>query len=189
MIARLLASSPKTLFNKTRMQEVDESLPRLGYIEPYEGESISHYLGRFRRFKANSLPSAHSLGKLAGLGAILGRWEKLYFNPFPSSEELAALGKLIRVDATRLAEMLPPKGVTMKPRPILLCAACYGENPYHRLEWQFKDRWGCDRHQLRLLAKCTNCETPFPIPALWIHGECPHCLLPFATMAKRQKRL
>jgi hypothetical protein len=37
------------------MQEVDESLPRLGYVEPYEGESISHYLGRLRRFKANSL--------------------------------------------------------------------------------------------------------------------------------------
>jgi hypothetical protein len=46
---------------------------------------------------------------------------------------------------------------------------------------------GCDRHQLRLLAKCTNCETPFPIPALWVQGECLHCFLPFATMAKRQK--
>jgi hypothetical protein len=43
------------------------------------------------------------------------------------------------------------------------------------------------RHQLRLLATCTNCETPFPIPALWVEGECPHCFLPFATMAKRQK--
>lgn len=32
-----------------------------------------------------------------------------------------------------------------------------------------------DRHQLRLLAKCTNCETPFLIPALWVQGECPHC--------------
>jgi len=60
------------------MQEVDESLLRLGYVEPYEGESISHYLGRLRRFKANSLPSAYSLGKLTELGRILGRWEKLY---------------------------------------------------------------------------------------------------------------
>jgi hypothetical protein len=169
------------------MQKVDESLPRLGYVEPYEGESISHYLGRLRRFKANSLPSAYSLGKLTELGGILGRWEKLYFNPFPSYEELEALGKLIRVDATRLAEMLPPKGVTMKPRPILLCAVCYAENPYHRIEWQFKERRGCDRHQLRLLGKCINCETPFPIPALWVQGECPHCFLPFASMAKRQK--
>ncbi|MEH2081516.1 MAG: hypothetical protein V7K89_16390 [Nostoc sp.] len=46
----------------------------------------------------------------------------------------------------------------------------------------------CDRHQLRLLTKCTNCETPFPIPADWVQGECPHCFLSFATMAKRQKR-
>jgi hypothetical protein len=46
----------------------------------------------------------------------------------------------------------------------------------------------CDRHQLRLLAVCTNCETPFLIPALWVQGECPHCFLPFATMAKLQKR-
>jgi hypothetical protein len=169
------------------MQEVDESLPRLGYVEPYEGESISHYLGRLRRFKANSLPSPHSLAKLAGLGAILGRWEKLYFNPFPSYEELEALGKLVRVDATRLAEMLPPKGVTTKPRPIKLCGACYRESPCHRIEWQFKDAFKCHRHQLRLLVKCTNCETPFPIPALWVQGECPHCFLPFGTMAKRQK--
>jgi hypothetical protein len=171
------------------MQKVDESLPRLGYVEPYEGESISHYLGRLRRFKANSLPSAYSLGKLARLGAILGRWEKLYFNPFPSYEELEALGELIRVDATRLAEMLPPKGVTMKPRPIRLCGACYGESPCHRIEWQFKDAYKCDRHQLRLLLKCTNCETPFPIPALWVQGECPRCSLPFATMARRQQHV
>ncbi|WP_414754708.1 hypothetical protein [Anabaena sp. CCY 9910] len=45
----------------------------------------------------------------------------------------------------------------------------------------------CDRHNLRLLTKCANCETPFPIPAEWVQGECPHCFLPFATMAKRQK--
>jgi hypothetical protein len=31
-------------------------------------------------------------------------------------------------------------------------------------------------------------ETPFPIPADWVKGECPHCSLPFAKMAKRQKR-
>ncbi|MHC5826023.1 MAG: TniQ family protein, partial [Nostoc sp.] len=76
----------------------------------------------------------------------------------------------------------------MKPRPIRLCGACYQESPCHRVEWQFKDVMVCDRHQLRLLTKCTNCETPFPIPADWVQGECPHCFLPFATMAKRQKR-
>ncbi|MDK2408587.1 hypothetical protein QHH11_09925 [Aphanizomenon sp. PH219] len=40
----------------------------------------------------------------------------------------------------------------------------------------------------RNLAKVLNCETPFPIPADWVKGECPHCSLPFAKMAKRQKR-
>jgi len=73
--------------------------------------------------------------------------------------------------------MLPQKGVTMKPRPIRLCGACYQESPSHLSEWQFKDKMKCDplcgkpypayRHQMRLLTKCTNCETPFPIPADW----------------------
>ncbi|WP_414756700.1 TniQ family protein [Anabaena sp. CCY 9910] len=171
-----------------RIHDNYEALPRLGYVEPYEGESISHYLGRLRRFKANSLPSGYSLGKIAGIGAVTTRWEKLYFNPFPSSDELEALGKLIGVPATRIYEMLPPKGVTMKPRPIRLCAACYAEVPCHRIEWQFKDKMKCDRHQLGLLTKCTNCETQFLIPADWELGECTHCSLPFAKMAKRQKR-
>ncbi len=44
-----------------------------------------------------------------------------------------------------------------------------------------------DSSGLRLLAAYTNCETSFLNPALWVQGECPHCFLPFATMAKRQK--
>ena len=165
------------------MDTENQQLQRFA-VELLEGESLSHFLGRFRR--ANSLTTT-ALGKITGLGAVVGRWEKLYLNPFPTRQQLEALADVVMVDADRLAQMLPPKGVTMKPMPILLCAACYAENPYHRIEWQFKERWGCDRHQLRLLAKCTNCETPFLIPALWVQGECPHCFLPFATMAKRQK--
>ena len=118
---------------------------------------------------------------------MVGRWEKLYLNPVPTRQQLEALADVVMVDADSLAQMLPPKGVTMKPRPILLCAACYAENSYHRIEWQFKERWGCACHQLRLLAACTNCETLFLIPALWVQGECPNCFVPFATMAKRQK--
>ena len=177
---------PKT---EIRIHENHGTLPRLGYVEPYEGESISHYLGRFRRFKANSLPSGYSLGKIAGIGAVPTRWEKLYFNPFPSFEELEALGKLIGVQVERLYAMLPQKGVTMKPRPIRLCAVCYAEVPYHRIEWQFKDKIKCDRHRLVLLTKCTKCKTPFPIPADWVKGECSHCSLPFAKMVSYQKRL
>ncbi|MGH1394464.1 MAG: TniQ family protein [Trichormus sp.] len=158
--------------------------PRIFEVEPLEGESLSHFLGRFRR--ENYLTSSQ-LGKLTGLGAVVSRWEKLYFNPFPTRQELEALASVVRVNADRLAQMLPPKEVTMKPRPIRLCAACYAKVPCHRIEWQYKDKMKCDRHNLRLLTKCTNCETPFSIPADWVQGECPHCFLPFATMAKRQK--
>ncbi|MBD2128247.1 TniQ family protein [Microcoleus sp. ZQ-A2] len=161
----------------------------LNRVEPYEGESISHFLGRFRRAKGNKFSAPSGLGKVAGLGAVLVRWEKFYFNPFPSRQELEALADVVMVDADRLAQMLQPKGVTMNPRPIKLCGACYGESPCHRIEWQFKDAYKCDRHQLRLLLKCTNCKRPFPIPALWVQGECPRCSLPFATMARRQQRV
>ena len=144
-----MAQNTSHLKQEIKSNEDDELLPRLGYVEPYEGESISHYLGRLRRFKANSLPSPYSLGKIAGIGAVTARWEKLYFNPFPSNEELAALSKLMGVEVDRLYEMLPQKGITMQPKPIRLCAACYQESPCHRIEWQFKERIRCDRHNLR----------------------------------------
>lgn len=158
--------------------------PWCDLVDPYEGESISHFLGRFER--ANQW-TGYQIGLGAGIGAVVSRWSKLYLNPFPSQEELEALATVVEVEVDRLAEMLPPVGVTMKPRPIRLCGACYYEKPYHRISWQFKETVRCDRHQLRLLSKCTNCGTPFPIPASWVQGECPHCFLPFAKMAKRQK--
>ncbi|MEY3255348.1 MAG: hypothetical protein RLZZ29_479 [Cyanobacteriota bacterium] len=165
--------------------EITADEPRFFEVEPLDGESLSHFLGRFRR--ENYLTSTQ-LGKLAGLGAVILRWEKLYFNPFPTRQELEDLASVVGVNADRLMEMLPSQGMTMKPRPIRLCAACYAESPCHRVEWQLKDKIRCDHHNLRLLIKCTNCETLFPIPADWVQGECSHCFLPFATMAKRQKR-
>ena len=165
--------------------EIAADEPRFFEVEPLDGESLSHFLGRFRR--ENYLTSTQ-LGKLTGLGAVILRWEKLYFNPFPTRQELEALSSVVGVNVDRLMEMLPSQGMTMKPRPIRLCAACYAESPCHRMEWQFKDKIRCDRHNLRLLTKCTNCETPFPIPADWVKGECPHCSLPFAKMVKKQRR-
>lgn len=164
--------------------ETLEDKPWFFQVEPLEGESFSHFLGRFRR--ENYLTS-NQLGQLTGLGAVISRWEKLYLNPFPTQQQLEALADVVSVKADRLTQLLPQKDVTMKPRPIRLCGACYHESPCHRIEWQFKDKMKCDRHQLRLLTKCTNCETPFPIPADWVQGECPHCFLAFATMAKRQR--
>lgn len=118
-------------------------------VEPYEGESISHFLGRFRREKGNKFSAPSGLGEVAGLGAVLARWEKFYFNPFPARQELEALAAVVEVDADRLREMLPPPGVGMKHSPIRLCCRCYAESPCHQIEWQFKVTVGCDRHKLR----------------------------------------
>lgn len=90
------------------------------------GESLSHFLGRFQR--ENYLKPAQ-LGKLTGLGATISRWEKLYLNPFPQPQELEALAAIVQVEVDRLMLMLPHQGMTLQPRPILLCGACYPRKP------------------------------------------------------------
>ena len=157
-------------------------------VEPLEGESISHFLGRFRRARGNRFSAASGLGQVVGLGAVLARWEKFYFNPFPIQQELEALAEIVMVDVDRLRLMFLPEGTTMKCKPTLLCAACYQEEPYHRIEWQFKNKRGCDRHNVRFLAKCINCGTAFLIPSQWEIGECQHCGLQFEKMAKHQNK-
>ncbi|MDJ0713804.1 MAG: hypothetical protein QNJ54_06250 [Prochloraceae cyanobacterium] len=172
--------------------EVEDIQPWWFLVEPLEGESISHFLGRFRR--ANEL-SVSGLGKISGLGGAIARWEKFRFNPPPNQQQLEALAKVVGINADRLSLMLPPKGVGMKLSPIRLCAACYVEVPCHRIEWQFKQTNKCaplrgslrDRHQLRLLSECPNCKARFQIPALWVDGWCSRCFLPFVEMVKYQK--
>jgi len=153
-------------------------------VEPCDGESLSHFLGRFRRANYSS---SNELGQKTGLGAVLARWEKFRFIPPPTQKQLEALAELIRVDAERLRLMLPPQGVGIKHEPMRLCAACYSEEPYHRLEWQFKETRGCDRHQLRLLSECPNCKARFSMPAIWAEGQCQRCLMSFSAMVVRQK--
>ncbi|MFM6423793.1 TniQ family protein [Planktothrix sp.] len=164
--------------------ETPEIQPWLFQIEPYPGESLSHFLGRFRR--ANELTPT-GLGKMAGLGGAIARWEKFRFNPPPSREELEALAVVVGVEGDRLVEMLPSAGVGMKLEPIRLCGACYAESPCHRIEWQFKTTEGCDRHSLRLLSECPNCKARFKIPALWVDGWCQRCFMTFPEMVKHQK--
>ena len=109
------------------MMEVEEIQAWLFQIEPLPGESLSHFLGRFRR--ANDLTPG-GLAKAAGFGgAIISRWEKFRFNPPPSPSQLAALAVVVGVEVERLVEMLPPVGMGMKMEPIRLCGACYGESP------------------------------------------------------------
>lgn len=172
------------------MNQPDETLPRLGSVEPLEHESISHYLGRLRRLKANSLPSAHALGQAVGIGGITVRWEKLYFNPFPIEEELGAIARLIGLDTGLLQAMLPSQGMTLQPRPIRLCGSCYAEVPCHQMAWQHKDIAAvCPHHPLRLLERCPSCKKPFQIPALWTDGKCHHCGMRFTSMVKYQERI
>ncbi|MEH2286357.1 TniQ family protein [Nostoc sp.] len=164
--------------------EVAEIKPWLFRVEPYQGESLSHFLGRFRR--ANDLTPT-GLGKGAGLGGAIARWEKFRFNPPPTPQQLEALAIVVGVDVDRLKQMSPPLGVGMKIEPIRLCAACYVESPCHKIEWQLKITQECDRHKLNLLSECPNCGARFKIPAVWVDGWCQRCFLSFADMVKYQK--
>ncbi|MDM9584865.1 TniQ family protein [Nostoc sp. GT001] len=155
--------------------KAEDIQPWLFQVEPYEGESLSHFLGRFRR--ANELTPT-GLGKAARLGGAVARWEKFRFNPPPSHQQLEALAIVVGVEADRLEQMLPPAGVGMKMEPIRLCAACYAESPCHKIEWQLKVMQGCDQHKLTLLSECPHCGARFKIPALWVDAWCSRCFLP-----------
>ena len=161
-----------------------EIQPWLFAIAPLPGESLSHFLGRFRR-RNHLTPS--SLGQIAKIGAVVARWERFHLNPYPTQQEFEALAEVVGVEVERLWEMLPPMGEGMKCEPIRLCGACYAESPCHRIEWQYKSVWKCDRHQLKLLAKCPNCEARFKMPALWDDERCDRCRLLFTEIAEYQK--
>lgn len=75
------------------------------YLEPLPGESISHYFGRYCRHESVSSPA--QLSKAAGIGPVLGRWEKFRFIPYPSPKELAAVGGLIGLTVSQLEALLP----------------------------------------------------------------------------------
>jgi hypothetical protein len=162
-----------------------EIKPWLFHVEPLPGESLSHFLGRVRR---RNYISATQLGTLAGIGAVVSRWEKFRHNPFPSMEELEALGALLGVDVALLRAMLPPPGESLKMEPIRLCGACCGEESYHRLEWQFQSTWRCAKHGLLLLSRCPKCRADFDIPALWEFGSCKRCGTPYGALEGYQKR-
>ena len=164
--------------------EATEIQPWFFQVQPLEGESISHFLGCFRR--ENEL-SPTGLGRAAGLGAAIARWEQFRFNPRPTLQQLEKLSAVVGVQPERLGAMLPPERVSMKHEPIRLCAACYTESPCHQIKWQFKESRGCDRHQLSLLSECPNCGARLQIPALWIDGLCHRCFTSFAGMVQFQK--
>jgi hypothetical protein len=108
--------------------------PWLLAVEPYAGESLSHFLGRAR--SRNHL-TANGLGKLASIGAVVARWERFHLNPYPTQAQFESLGELLNLSTERLWAMLPHKGEGMQCEPIRLCGACYEESPCHRIEWQY----------------------------------------------------
>ena len=151
--------------------------------EPFEGESFSHFLGRY--CAANCIaPNVLATHIEAGSVAV-GRWRKLRYNPSPSERHLQRLADVTGVSQERLLAMLPQE--PMQIGTIRLCAACYEEAPYHRIRWQYKSTQFCDRHHLTLLARCPCCKAPFPIPAEWDAGICLRCGRAFAELAKFQK--
>ncbi|AFY57446.1 hypothetical protein Riv7116_5044 [Rivularia sp. PCC 7116] len=160
--------------------------PWLFRVKPLEGESLSHFLGRFRR--ANDLTPS-GLGKATGLGGAIARWEKFRFIPSPSHQQLGKLASVVGVDVDRLVMMLPPAGVGMKLEPIRLCGACYAESPRHKIKWQFKVTQGCNQHKSTLLSECPECGARFKVPALWVDGWCHRCFTTFGEMSKYQKSI
>ncbi|PSN15844.1 hypothetical protein C7293_05545 [filamentous cyanobacterium CCT1] len=173
-------------FNK--LSELDSLDPWLEYVEPYEGESISHYFGRLRRKEANSISAPTTLSEVAGIGPALSRWEKFRFNPFPSQQELAAVGRVVRLDVEQLQAMLPAKGEHLVMRSMRLCGACYRDSPHHRIHWQYESVEGCEEHRLRLISRCPACDQKLALPVEWVEGACKRCGMKFESMAKRQKR-
>lgn len=173
-----------SLFMNTEATEAPQHPP--WYLEPFEGESISHYFGRFRRQEIISVSAPSSLGKAAGIGTALSRWEKFRFNPRPTHKELEAMSKLIGVEVNKLKALCPPNGVAMVHRSTRLCAVCYREAPYHRIHWQFQSTEGCEKHQLPLISRCPACDEKFPLPSEWNEGNCKRCGMKFTSMKKRQ---
>jgi hypothetical protein len=159
------------------MKELN-SQPQFFKIEPFDGESLSHFLGRFRR--ENHIVRPGALGKVAGIGTAISRWEKLFYNPPPKNEELEALASIVGLSIEQLSQMI---GVDIRSNPIWLCSACYAEQPCHRAEWQSKFILKCERHNLQLLPACSECSQAFDIPALWQSGRCSNCFTSFAQMS------
>lgn len=152
-------------------------------LEPFAGESFSHFLGRY--CAANCI-APNTLAKHIEAGSVaVGRWRKLRYNPPPSERHLQRLAEVTGVSQEQLLAMLPQE--PMQIGTIRLCAACYEDEPYHRTYWQYKSTQFCDRHYLTLLARCPSCKASFPIPAEWDAGICLRCGTAFRDMSTFQR--
>jgi transcriptional regulator with XRE-family HTH domain len=150
-------------------------------VNAYPGESLGHFLGKFRR--ANVL-SHKSLAEHLGIREKwVEEWESPSKRRNPTSLQRIALSKLMDVEPERLVEMLPPERLHLQTR---LCAVCYAKTPVHRTEWQRDGEDRCDAGHY-LLNACPACQTDFRTPALWEDGLCERCGLAFSQMQKYQR--
>lgn len=159
----------------------------IGYLEPFAGESISHYLGRYRRQPVTSVSSPLSFGLQTGCGSIFYRWEKLYFNPRPTAEEIELVCSVIGLTKDELVKLLPTTNESVLIQPIRLCAACYSKDPWHLMKWQYKSQFRCDCNELQLLSSCSACHQSFPSPVSWQKNmRCQRCGFAFRKMHRKQ---
>lgn len=151
-------------------------------INACPGESLGHFLGRFRR--ANALSYKAIALHLGVCEAWVRDWEVPSRRRNPTELQCIALSKLVEVEPKQLALMFPPKHLHLQTR---LCAACYAQVPVHRAVWQTSGKSVCDQHSLSLLLVCPVCKTGFRIPALWDDEHCEHCGLSFTQMRSYQE--
>jgi len=148
-------------------------------IAPVSGESLGHYLGRFRR--ANCL-SQSALAELVLIEARVVRGLEMPSLGQPlNANQSKQLCLFLSLSTTELAEMLPPERSQLH-LATRLCPECYAGAPIHRREWQRVEVERCDRHNAPLLTACPGCGSAFRLPALWENGWCEQCWLPFAQM-------
>jgi hypothetical protein len=57
--------------------QIEPHTIELERVEPFPGESISHFLGRFER--AN-VWTTYQIGRVTGIKAGVSRWKKLYLS-------------------------------------------------------------------------------------------------------------
>lgn len=151
-------------------------------VKAHEGESIGHFLGRFRR--ANQL-SQRTIAEHLGIRV---EWVQARDTPSrrrnPTPLQLIALWRLTDVEPQQLERMLPPDPLHLQTR---LCPDCYAEVPGHRSAWQQANVDQCDRHSVRFLSACSECGSGFRTPALWQDDRCEQCGLLFARMQCKPK--
>lgn len=151
-------------------------------VEAQAGESLGHFLGRFRR--ANRLSHKALAEHLSVRVEWVQAWETPSRRRNPTPLQLVALSKLVEVETRQLALMLPPNRLHL---PTRLCAACYQQTPIHQAVWQRAGRNRCSGHGLELLNACPVCGVGFRTPALWSDEHCENCDTAYGEMAVYQQ--